>query len=325
MNSDQNDIEKRIRDEVAEIAGRGLATQDLYREVCALLFWRYGRPPTANMLYQLVRKGSMSAPAQALATFWSDLREKSRVRIEHPDLPETVRTAAGEAIGQLWRLASEQAQETARLQNAEAIAARDEALDRVRVLEGALLTAQLQGADTTQQLIAEREAHAATQRGRDEALQASLAKDDRIDALREELHGQRQALASAQAQHAQQLLKLTQEHGEAAQKAQAAAKAERDRLMRELDAERTRGAAAVKEHERARAGAAEAEARLRDEIASLNGRILLLEQKKGELEGVNAELRAQRDEQRLEMAALRASVVAAGKNRPSRKGPGSAA
>jgi hypothetical protein len=67
-------------------------TQDLYREVCVLMFFRHGTTPTANKLYQLVRKGSMSAPAEALATFWENLREKSRVRIEHPDLPQALKT-----------------------------------------------------------------------------------------------------------------------------------------------------------------------------------------------------------------------------------------
>lgn len=80
-------------------------TQDLYRETCALLFFRYGVTPTANKLYQLVRKGSMSAPAQALAAFWENLREKSRVRIEHPDLPPEFAHLAGEVVGAMWQRA----------------------------------------------------------------------------------------------------------------------------------------------------------------------------------------------------------------------------
>ena len=87
-------------------------TQDLYREVCILLFFRYGMTPTANKLYQLVRKGSMTAPAEALGKFWGDLREKSRVRIEHPDLPETLKTAAGELTATLWSAARAMADET---------------------------------------------------------------------------------------------------------------------------------------------------------------------------------------------------------------------
>ena len=77
-------------------------TQDLYREVCVLLFFRYGITPTANKLYQFVRKGSMSAPTEALRAFWEDLRKKSRVRIEHPDLPESLKKTAGEMVATLW-------------------------------------------------------------------------------------------------------------------------------------------------------------------------------------------------------------------------------
>lgn len=86
-------------------------TQDLYREVCVLLFFRHGVTPTANKLYQLVRKGSMSTPTVALRTFWEDLREKSRIRIEHPDLPETIRDAAGEMVAVLWKQAQMAANE----------------------------------------------------------------------------------------------------------------------------------------------------------------------------------------------------------------------
>src|SRR3546814_3870986 len=71
-------------------------------EVCALLFFRYGVTPTANKLFQLVRKGSMSAPTEALSKFWEDLREKSRTRIEHPDLPDALKSVAGELVASLW-------------------------------------------------------------------------------------------------------------------------------------------------------------------------------------------------------------------------------
>ncbi|PPC84873.1 MAG: hypothetical protein CTY35_00700, partial [Methylotenera sp.] len=82
----------------------------LYREVCVLLFFRYGITPTANKLYQYVRRGSMSAPADALNKFWSELREKSRVRIERPDIPENISTLAGDLIANLWNEAQKAAQ-----------------------------------------------------------------------------------------------------------------------------------------------------------------------------------------------------------------------
>jgi hypothetical protein len=87
-------------------------TRDLYREVCVLLFFRYGITPTANRLYQYVRKGSMGTPAQVLSEFWSDLRERSRVRIEHPEMPEELRHAGGELVMQLWQMAQSAAKES---------------------------------------------------------------------------------------------------------------------------------------------------------------------------------------------------------------------
>ncbi len=99
-----------ISRDIEALRERFTQTQELYREVCALLFFRYGITPTANKLYQLVRKGSMSAPAEALTTFWADLREKSRTRIEHPDLPDELKSVAGELVATLWTNAQAAAQ-----------------------------------------------------------------------------------------------------------------------------------------------------------------------------------------------------------------------
>ncbi|KPD16351.1 ATPase, partial [Burkholderia sp. ST111] len=81
-------------------------TRELYREVCALMFFRFGITPTANRLYQLVKRGSMGTPTQVLGEFWTDLREKSRVRIDHPDLPADLGAAAGELVATLWTRAT---------------------------------------------------------------------------------------------------------------------------------------------------------------------------------------------------------------------------
>jgi hypothetical protein len=102
--------EQQLQIEVEKLRGEFTETQDLYREVCVLLFFRYGITPTANKLYQYVRRGSMSAPADALNKFWSELREKSRVRIERPDIPENISTLAGDLIANLWNEAQKAAQ-----------------------------------------------------------------------------------------------------------------------------------------------------------------------------------------------------------------------
>lgn len=103
--------ESEIQADIDALRTRCSDTKDLYREVCALLFFRYGVTPTASKLYQHVRKGSMSAPAEALAKFWEELRTRARVEIDHPGLPETLKEAAGQAVNALWSQATELARE----------------------------------------------------------------------------------------------------------------------------------------------------------------------------------------------------------------------
>ncbi|GBG14792.1 uncharacterized protein NMK_2393 [Novimethylophilus kurashikiensis] len=112
--------ESQIQSEIDQLKNQFPQTRDLYREVCVLLFFRYGITPTANKLYQYVRKGSMSAPAEALNRFWLELRDKSRVRIEHPDLPEEIRESTGNFVGALWVQAQAAAQMNYSIRMAEA-------------------------------------------------------------------------------------------------------------------------------------------------------------------------------------------------------------
>jgi len=102
--------EQQLQTEINTLKTQFPETKDIYREVCVLLFFRYGITPTANKLYQYVRRGSMSAPADALNKFWLELREKSRVRIERPDIPENIAALAGDLIANLWNEAQKAAQ-----------------------------------------------------------------------------------------------------------------------------------------------------------------------------------------------------------------------
>ena len=99
--------QSQIQSEVDALREQFSDTKALYREVCALLFFRYGITPTASKLYQHVRKGSMSAPAEALAKFWEELRGKARVEIDHPDLPDALKEAAAQAVSVLWTEATQ--------------------------------------------------------------------------------------------------------------------------------------------------------------------------------------------------------------------------
>lgn len=114
--------EKALMADIDALRQRFPQTQDLYREVCATMFFRYGVTPTANKLYQLVRKGSMSAPAEALHRFWENLRERSRVTVTHPDLPDTLKDAAGELVATLWAGAQTAAHEALAAMRCDALA-----------------------------------------------------------------------------------------------------------------------------------------------------------------------------------------------------------
>ena len=163
-----------LQSDIEALKGRFTETKDLYREVCALLFFRYGITPTASKLYQFVRKGSMSAPAEALAKFWEDLRSKARVEIDHPDLPPELKTSAAEAIADLWRQATAAARHelaALRLEDQAAVErAQGEEARALQAASGAQTTADTlrQQLSATQELLqqrqtdleAERRAHA---------------------------------------------------------------------------------------------------------------------------------------------------------------------
>lgn len=164
--------ENEILAEVDALKARFSDTKSLYREVCALLFFRYGITPTTNKLYQYVRKGTMSTPAEALAKFWDELRAKARVEIEHPDLPEALKATAAEAIAGIWRQAS--------------AVARGE-LEALRIEARADL-------DQTQRELQQANAAIEGERARSEALaNDARAANEAAQAVRTELEAERRA------------------------------------------------------------------------------------------------------------------------------------
>jgi hypothetical protein len=125
--------EVEIQTAVLALKGRGLDTKEIYREVCGLLFFRFGITPTVTQLYRLVQKGSMSVPTAVLAKFWVEVRERSKIDVAHPDLPLELAGVAGAAIGALWKNAVEAA--NAALENFRDSARKETAAAQTRVTE----------------------------------------------------------------------------------------------------------------------------------------------------------------------------------------------
>lgn len=221
------DIEA-LRERVAD-------TQALYREVCALMFFRYGETPTANKLYQLVRKGSMSAPAKALRDFWVEVRDKTRVDVGQPDLPAEVASAAGELAATLWRLSSDAA--NAAMEAFRQDARRDIAESREQAqATAAERDAAVNAAEQTSRNAADVRLENATLRARLVELEtARTMLTEQLTQSRHESAGAATALSDARREFAEELSKLRVMHEQSEQRLAATEK----RALLEIDSERT--------------------------------------------------------------------------------------
>ncbi len=294
--------EKQLLADIDQLRGQFPQTQDLYREVCVLLFFRYGVTPTTNKLYQLVRKGSMSAPAEALGRFWEDLRDKSRVRIEHPDLPESLKTAAGELVAQLWSSAQAAAQEglavlrdDAQAQVAEArqLQAAAEADRETMRVSHALVSQTLDQAHTRigelEQAVAAREATIA-------------AMESQLQVARGENAALLQKLEEARRDFSTELEKLRA----AASLAEERCRASEARALLEIDRERMAAAKLQKELDASRKAGEQQAERHRVDVSMLNQQLGDFRQRVGELEGNLKEVTTNRDLASDELKTVRA-------------------
>jgi len=246
-----------------------------------LLFFRYGITPTANKLYQLVRKGSMSAPAEALGKFWSDLREKSRVRIEHPDLPEELKTAAGELASVLWTQAQSLAHESLATLQSEAQAAVAEAKTNEGAAQGQLEAARAEMASVRQAL------DQATEKiqGFEHRLAAEAALrtalDEQLRLAREDHGSLQRANDEARREFSVELDKFRALGQQAEERLLAA----EERSLLEIDRERQAAVKLQKELDTVRGIASQTADRDRAELAACQEQIGSLRQQTGRLEG----------------------------------------
>lgn len=292
--------EAKIISEIEALKANHLDTQDLYREVCTILFFRYGITPTANKLYQFVRKGSMSAPADALAKFWTDLREKSRVRIEHPDLPDCLKATAGELVASLWSQAQASAQDSLASFLLEAQEKIAQSLQAVATADGARVAAESESNQTHEALrvandrILELERHLAGERARTQSLEQQIVAANRQQTALEA------ALAEARKDYSAELDKSRQELRRSEERLAANEK----RALLEIDHERQMTAKAQRELLQLRDASRENEEQLRIELAASKAELADSRQKLGVAEGKEDELRAANERQHEALAAL---------------------
>lgn len=295
--------EQRIKNDVEALRDRFPRTQDMYREVCTLLFFRYGITPTANKLYQLVRKGSMSAPAEALAKFWSDLRDKSRVRVEHPDLPDELRGAAGELVATLWSQAQVAAQESLsafRSQVEESALALKAAAEAAEAGRSAALKEREhlqrlidEGADQALRL----ERSLAAERAEKVAISGQLNEANRQHAAREAALSDAHKNLAAELEKLRQALQRSEERYEAAEK----------RALLEIERERLAGVKLHKDLVQLRRHGSETTEQHRVQLEQLQRELGQARQNLGVAEGALREMRLINQQQLYQLESLRSS------------------
>lgn len=302
--SDVLSDEARLAADIERLKVEFPKTRELYREVCALLFFRFGVAPTANRLYNLVRRGTMSTPASVLSEFWAELREKSRVRIEHPDLPTDLSEAAGELIGTLWTRAttSAHAELTALRDEVEAqraeveqkvVAAREELGRTETALEqrtAALLAAQVE--------IRELERQQAEEAAMRKALEAEIKR------FGEEAVARERELEKVRHTFSRDLEKLR----ETADRAEERLRASEKRALLEIDRERSAVAKAQKELAEAGKRADKREAEHRRTVEALQEQQGDARHQTGVLQGKLAALEAAHKSLQAQLKSLRATT-----------------
>ncbi|SAK56318.1 ATPase [Caballeronia temeraria] len=305
--------ETRLAAEIERLKVDFPKTRELYREVCALLFFRFGVPPTANRLYNLVRRGTMSTPASVLGEFWTELREKSRVRIEHPDLPADLSEAAGELIGTLWTRASTSAQAELTALRDEVEAQRAEAEQKVVAARAELGRTETALEQRTAALLAAQVEIRELERQQAEEAATRKALEAQIKRLGEAVVARERELEKVRDTFSRDLEKLR----ETANRAEERLRATEKRALLEIDRERSAAAKAQKELAEAAKRADKREAEHRRTVDGLQAQQGDARHQTGVLQGKLAALGAAHESLQEQLKALRGTMRAPARRVPT--------
>ena len=273
--------ETRLAAEIERLKAEFPKTRELYREVCALLFFRFGITPTANRLYQLVKRGSMSTPTQVLGEFWVELREKSRVRIGHPDLPAELQAAAGELVATLWTRSTASAQAALEALRVEAEAEKVVAQNTVASMEGELGRTETALEQRTSALLAAQVRIQELEQGQAAGEATRRALEAEITRLQDENVARDLALVQARADFSEELEKLRASAGLTEERLRTTGK----RALLEIERERVAGARLQKELDAATRRTEQGEARHRSELQAVQAQLADARHQAGVLEG----------------------------------------
>jgi chromosome segregation ATPase len=255
----------------------------------------------------------MGTPTAVLGEFWAELREKSRVRIDHPDLPADLGAAAGELVATLWTRATVSAgaaldalREEVEMQRAgaqQSVAAARDDLGRVETaLEqrtAALLAAQVEVRELDK---AQAEGHAQRQ-----ALEAELERSRAALAARE------RELVEGREGFSRDLEKLR----DAAERAEDRLRVSEKRALLEIDRERSAASKLQKELDEAMRRAERKDADHRRASETMQAQLGDARHQAGVLQGRLDAVQAENLRLQTEVMTLRETEARARETRPS--------
>lgn len=189
----KSDIESAVRAALAPRLEAAKSRKEKTRIAATTLFFEYGIYPSGKVVHSYTQQGSMTDINRDLREFWSEIRDKSKVRIDAPSLPPELQEAYSNALAKSWELAMQKAAATFEDERKEA-REREQALrtERDRACEEVVsLEDELSGIESD--LVAERE-----RRSSAEAQLAGLqAKVNELSEALARAEGQIQAFNSA--------------------------------------------------------------------------------------------------------------------------------
>lgn len=108
----EQQTEEAIRAALAPRLAMAKTRQEKSREAATVLFFGYGIYPSAKTVHGYTQHGSLTDINADLREFWTDLREKTRVKIDAPALPDELLAQFSQSLVSIWDLAMGKAQAT---------------------------------------------------------------------------------------------------------------------------------------------------------------------------------------------------------------------
>jgi chromosome segregation ATPase len=242
-----------------------------------------------------------------LSEFWAELREKSRVRIDHPDLPADLQAAAGELVATLWTRSTASAQAALEALRTETEAEKVAARDAVTSLQAEFARTEAALEQRTSALLAAQVRIRELEQGQAAAVAARQALETEIARQQDELGARDRALVQARADFSGELEKLRASADLAQERLQAAEK----RALLEIERERSASARLHKDLDAAARRAEQGETRHREEIQVLQAQLGDARHRAGVVEGNLEALRSSNATYGRELDALRLQLATA--------------